>query len=205
MSDLTNNIYVQPLLVDSESGSVPANLDDAGNYATVSYLDSGTSQRFAFAPDQIVQRTFSNVPVVFPSELVSEYRELGQALCELSEISEVDEWGIEPPVYAAAKFVAAALMVNLYPAPRVFNHGPQSIVFNWESAVRNLYLTISADKISALISSPERIERRMEINYSDFLDPHRLVGSVREPQLEHAVRRLPGGTSDLPEFQLMAP
>lgn len=110
---------------------------------------------------RILKQTFSSVPVILQSELMPQYRELGEALGELTELDDDSEWKIEPDVYRVACFYAAELMEHAYPAPKVFNHGPKSVVFNWANGTSNLYLTISSDSISALVSTPKQIERRM--------------------------------------------
>jgi hypothetical protein len=129
---------------------------------------SGLAATTAQSESAIVRHMFSNVPVIGYRELSGDYGELGQALSEMTQFEQGDEWKIEPPVYEAARYVAGQLMAKDVPPPRLFNHGPKSVVFNWTSSNndKNLYLTVSADKISALISSPARIERRVEIDYS---------------------------------------
>ncbi len=71
-----------------------------------------------------------------------EYLELGEALSEMVELEEKDEWRIDAPVYANACHIAAELVASSYPAPRIFNHGPKSVVFNW-SIENKSYLTIA--------------------------------------------------------------
>jgi hypothetical protein len=204
-------VYLQPLLVDSSpdpltSSPSPLYPDNSGNYSTTRQLDSSVSAPLYGVPrveNQIVRSTFSSVPVISQSELAHEYKELGEALSEMTEFEEEGKWKIEPPVYDAARYVAGTLLANFFPAPRIFNHGPRSVVFNWSQGTRNLYLTISADRIAALISSPERIQRRMEIAYSsrELLDPSRLLTSIRSAHLEKPIVLAVSSTaSDPPEL-----
>lgn len=199
---MSAKIYMQSLLVDSEP--VHQSVDNSGTFTTTIYANSNASRRSVYtAPESQIVRTFSSVPVVFPTELINDYWELGNALSEMSEVSDPNEWGVEQPVYNAAQFFAAALMMNFFPAPRVFNHGPKSIVFNWESSTKNLYLTISANKLSVLISTPQRIERRAEISYSGLLDDGRLLGYLRAAQFEKSVQAASSATSDFLEYRLL--
>jgi len=107
-----------------------------------------------------------------------------------------------PPVYNAACYVAAGLMANSFPAPRIFTHGPKSVVFNWSNEVDNLYLTISADKISALISSPERIKRRIDYSANELMNPSLALSSIRAAYSEKPVE-VTGAVFDLPEPELV--
>ncbi len=87
---------------------------------------------------------------------------MGEALNELTELPEEGDWGIDQAVYAAATHIATELVSYGLPAPKIFNHGSRSVVFNWTMESVNVYLTISADWISALISTPDRIQKRLE-------------------------------------------
>jgi len=140
--------------------------------------------------ESVVLKTFSSVPVIWDSELRLEYQELGKALGEMTEFEDGDEWKIDAPVYTAACYVAAELLDNSFPAPRVFNHGPKSIVFNWSKEADNLYLTVSADHISALISSPERIKRRIDLSANEMANPSRALSSVRAAYSKEPVKQL---------------
>jgi len=149
----------------------------------------------------ILRTTFSSVPIIWDSELNQEYQELGEALSEMTELEEGDEWKIDAPVYNAACYVAAGLMANSFPAPRIFNHGPRSVVFNWSNEADNLYLTISADQISALISSPERIKRRIDYSANGLTDPSLALPSIRAAYWKKPVQRLiTGAVSDPSEL-----
>lgn len=208
MPTAMTKVYLQPLLVDSGSqppkGSTPSALykNESGSYAFTRQVAPNVSGPGPMVENRIVKMTFSSVPVVSQWELVHNYQELGEALSEMTELEEGDDWKIDPPVYTVARYIATELMANAFPAPNVFSHGPKSVVFNWERGTRTLYLTVSADRISALVSSPERINRRMEISYSanELLDSSHLLAPIRAAQLEEPVAlAVPSGSSDSPE------
>jgi hypothetical protein len=195
-------IHRQTLLVLDSSSEIH------GTYAT----PSGTSNAVTTGQDtvsvpivardistsesRVVRTSFSSMPVVWQPELIQEYRELGEALQEMTELQKTDEWRIEPPVLGAALNVAAGLMVNSYPAPRVFTHGPKSVVFNWSAGTNDLYLTISADRVSALISTPERITQRVDFLANEFLKPGDFLSTIQSAHLEPQVRLLTGSVPD---------
>lgn len=161
--------------------------DSQGNYpsCTISvYLNSSVED--PRSAHLIIDSSFSSIPVIWESELSHEYSELGEALAELTEIEESEGLGIEQPVFAAASSIALQLMANSYPAPRIFNHGPRSVVFNWTEGFQNLYLTISADKVSALMSIPAKIQRRIDYSMNSLLNPALVLRS-----LESASRQQP--------------
>lgn len=150
--------------------------DAAGNTYTAANSSitvvSGTDSfsYTAVAEPQLLRMSFSSVPVIWQSELDQNYQDLGQALEEMTQLDEADDWKIEQAVYQVACQVAVELFANSYPAPQVFSHGPKSVVFNWSRGTTNLYLTISSDAISALVSSPERIQRRMRFSNKELLE-----------------------------------
>jgi hypothetical protein len=149
--------------------------------------------------ETLILTAFSSVPVIWDSELrQQEYHELGAALGEMTKFDEGDEWKIDPPVYNAACYVAAELKANSFPAPRIFNHGAKSVVFNWSQGEDNMYLTISANHISALISSPERIKRRVDYSVNELTDPSFVLSSIRAAYFKKPVQRLVTGTVDEP-------
>jgi hypothetical protein len=203
--NLPTSIRLQPfaVLATSELPEVPAPEPLPGDPATfyIKRLDPGLPGPFVATSSQIVRTTFSSIPVIWQSELGQEYRELGDALSQMTEIDQGSEWGVEPPVYGAACFIAAGLMANSYPAPHVFNHGPKSVVFNWSCEANNLYLTISADRISALLSSPERIQNRIEFSATDLLNPMLLLSTIQSVHPDKPISmRLSGAVPELPEF-----
>jgi hypothetical protein len=169
---------------------------------TVQVKLSATGFTDVMPTETLIVTTFSSVPVIWESELrQQEYQELGAALSEMTKFEEGDEWKIDPPVYNAACYVAAGLLAHSFPAPRVFNHGSKSVVFNWSYGADNMYLTISADHISALISSPERIKRRVEYSVNELVDPSIALLSIRAAYFKKPVRRLvTGAVSDPAEF-----
>lgn len=181
MRNLLTKVRLQPLAL--LGGYAVPKLDDlpakqlkdvAGNtYVSINRVVSGAVD-VSIAPlseNHLFTRTFSSVPIVWQSEINQEYQELGEALGEMTQLDEGDEWKVDVVVYQVACQVAAELLANSFPAPRIFNHGPKSVVFNWSRGNNNLYLTISSDYISALVSSPERIKRRIEFSTKDMREP----------------------------------
>jgi hypothetical protein len=141
------------------------------------------------------------MPVISKLELSQDYKELEEALSEMTELDEGDEFKIDAPVYHAARYVAAELMAMSFPVPRIFNHGPKSVVFNWPHAADNWYLTISADQMSALISSPERIKRRIAFSANMLMNPSLALSSISAAYFEAPVQLLiTGAIADPPEF-----
>jgi hypothetical protein len=173
-------VYQQSVVVlnSTTESSADISRNRSGNYA----IHSGSSESdfvgiASIRSERRVLKTyFSSVPVIVELELRQNYQELGEALSEMIALEGADEWRIEPSVYHAASYIAARLMEDSVPAPKIFTHGPESVVFNWSDDDNdNLYLTISADEISALISSPERITRRIDYSASQFLNPAHLL------------------------------
>jgi hypothetical protein len=134
-----------------------------------------------------------------PSHFGYEYLEIGEALSEMVELDEDDEWKIDKSVYAAACRVAVALMATPYPAPRIFNHGPESVVFNWSTGTNDLYLTVSANRISALLSSAGRIERRTSYPANQLPDPVLFLSAI-QPGPSGQALTLIESISDPPEL-----
>lgn len=203
MAWVLSNFYLQPVAVLATSEPTATAVLDAPpaeNY--IKRLDSSVPVPAAdLVPlNQVLRQTFSSTPIIWQSELGNRYEDLGQALSQMTELDDQSDWGIERPVYDAACFIAAGLMVNSFPAPRVFSHGPKSVVFNWSEEKNNLYLTVSADKISALISSPERIRARLDYSGNQILNYRNLMGSMRSAQLERPVLMPASATSDPSEF-----
>jgi hypothetical protein len=193
-------VYLQPVavLATSEPDTTSAFVAPATG-SHIKRLDSSVPVPPAeMVPwNQVLRKTFSNTPVIWQTQLDKEYQDLGDALTQMTELEDESEWVIERPVYDAACFVAAGLMASSFPAPRLFNHGPKSVVFNWtDDNKNNLYLTVSADRISALVSSPERIKKRLDYSAKELLNYRNLLGSLRSAQLEQPVLMLASGTSD---------
>jgi len=134
----------------------------------------------------VVSDSFVSGVGMWQTELSAGYQELGQALVEMGEATEED-WAIDAPVFNVANYIAGALMNSAYPAPKVFSHGPKSVVFNWANERENAYLTISAECVSALVSSPERIKFRFDVSTIDLVDPSRLFPAMTSAQLGEPV------------------
>ena len=64
---------------------------------------------------RIVKRVFSSVPIISEAQLREEYSELGEALNDMTELHDEDEWKIEKPVYYAACFIAVELIGEFGP------------------------------------------------------------------------------------------
>jgi hypothetical protein len=151
-------------------------------FAEGSNLDPQYAIRSVFGPSAyqtiLTGAETSVVKTGFPAEewqLTQEYGELGETLKELAILEEEDDWRIEESVYAAASYYATELRSGSIPAPQVSVHGPKSVIFNWSNGYYNLYLTISANNVSALLSSPERIIRRKEFSKTALASPLALL------------------------------
>jgi len=118
---------------------------------------------------------------------------LGEALSGMVEAQAEDEWRIEKDVYNCATYLAAKLMDRRFPAPQVFTHGPESVVFNWTYKENNLYLTVGADRISLLLSSPEMIKRRKEYLAKEFLNQPLALPSLDDSHSEPTVAHSDNG------------
>jgi hypothetical protein len=190
------NIYRQAIVILSDSPPIiaPSPSDPSRSYAQMAQLPYTTAPDAAVETESMILTTFSSVPIIMESELAQEYEELGEALREMTELEDEDEWKIDAPVYNTACYIAAGLMANSFPAPRIFTHGPKSVVFNWSNEIDNGYLTISADRISGLIYSPERIKRRMEWSVNELADPSHSLSSIRAAYSETPVKLSITGT-----------
>ena len=171
MPNLLTNIYPHSTVI-LESTSVPREHDQAKpGGQNVIRNDSEFTTAITISVGRIFTMRASSTDIIGRSEQIQEYLELGEALNEMVGLEEDDEWKIDAPVYTTACYIASELMDALYPAPRVFNHGPKSVVFNWSVGTNNLYLTISPNRISALRSSPEHIERRVDYSLKQLTNP----------------------------------
>ena len=204
MSAASNRVRLQTLVVldsglELPDGALlsPPIASDAQPHRLFALSADSSSATTTKPESQILRTTFSSVPIVSNSELREEYQELGVALGELLAMDAGDEWRIEKPVYYVACHVAAELMDYQYPAPEVFTHGPKSVVFNWSNESTNLYLTVSADTLSALISTPQRIQRRIEFPTKQLFDPGLIFPALRSAQLEQPVVSIDKAASDL--------
>ncbi len=176
--------------------------DVSGNYLLTKQVNASVSYNAETINQEnlVFGTSFTRVPMIWQSELAEEYQELGYALSTMTELDETDEWKIEQPVYEAASNVAVQLMANAYPAPRVFTHGPKSVVFNWSQDNNNLYLTISADKLSALISTPQEIKRRIDYPASAFLNPAFVLTSLESTGSRQPLTVITSSASTPPKF-----
>jgi len=175
MSNQIDAVYYQPLIVTSAPESYADLIlnpqDESASYQARQIGPS--SSGFSIIPTQTlgendfaVKTIFSDTPAISSADLTNEYQELGTALNEMTELDDQDDWKIDAPVYDAACYVASELKKLSFPAPKIFTHGPQSVVFSWASNDNNLYLTISSNRLSAFVSTPERIKKRVEFDYS---------------------------------------
>jgi hypothetical protein len=113
----------------------------------------------------------TRVSTLSTSEIESEgYLELEAALDEMVALDTDEDWRIEPAIYSTSCYIAAWLMDKSCPAPRVFNHGPKSVVFNWINDSNNSYLTISAEGLSTLVSSSDGIKLRKDYAAQEVLN-----------------------------------
>jgi hypothetical protein len=153
----------------------------------------------------VIGLSSQSVPAIWDAELTQGYQELAVALNEMSQVESEDEWSIDQRVYEVACYVAAELKSESLPAPQIFNHGRQSVVFNWSNGGDNLYLTISADRLSALISSPDRIKRRMEFSVRELMSPQLALASIRAAftQRPVTVKRWIEGATSAPPVQVV--
>ena len=187
---------------------LPKQLRDAsGNtYTSSSSMDSIVSSTNAMiitpvpTTSQLMRMTFSSIPVIWQAELDKDYQELGQALGQMTELNGPDGWTIDPAVYNVASRVAVELLANSYPAPQIFSHGSKSVVFNWSQGPTNLYLTISSDFISALVSSPERIQRRLRFAQKDLLESSVVFRALLSVHAGQPIVSKDNATSQTSEF-----
>jgi hypothetical protein len=191
-----NSVFLQPFAVLSSASTDVTSLEPGGTYVRESNTSEPMTAMVSSSP--IFKSIFSSVPVVWESELAVEYHELGEALGQMTDLENGDEWRIDRAVFDTACFVAAGLFLTEQSAPRVFTHGPKSIVFNWGRENADLYLTISADRVSALISSPERVQRRIDFSLNDTSSQALLLSAIQSTDPE-PVRplRLRGTVPDL--------
>lgn len=133
---------------------------------------------------------------ILQTPLAQEYKELGEALTLLAGMSDNSEWRIENSVYEAARFVASHLAIAELPVPKIFNHGSKSVVFNWTDNSGNTYLTVSAEKMSALKSTPERIQLRREYDLKSLVDAEATLFDLQASSLNPPIMRLERANSE---------
>jgi hypothetical protein len=132
---------------------------------TINY--PGSEQLFANSEKSAPRQLLTLVPAgsyISDSSLPAlRYQDVSLALSEMRGLDESEHWKLDEAVYGASVQVAATLMDKNIPTPTVFSHGPKSVVFNWTLPSENLYLTVSANRISALLSTADTITHRAEI------------------------------------------
>jgi|ERR1700733_3025236 len=198
---MQTKFYMQPLLVttDAPVGGAAMLPDALGNYQSTTHVESASGSNLSLTLESQVFRTFASIPVISQTQLAAEYKDLGDALAQMQEINVGEDWSVEQPVYEAASYVATILRARAFPVPKVFNHGPASVVFNWRNINSELYLTVSGNGLSALISTPERITKRLDIKYSDeaLLKPTEFFALILAYHvLEPLVLEVSSGTSE---------
>jgi len=186
------SIYRQVTL-NVDSSSVPP-VDDQEGQPSTSLVTSKGPMVYEIQP---LRMSVSSICIIGPSELSQEYQEVGEALSEMVNLDEDNEWRIELPVYAIACHIAGKLKEATYPAPRIFNHGPKSVVFNWSRGNDDLYLTISANGISALLSSARSIQRRIDCSFNEFSTPVLLLSSIQTDQWGQAFAQFTAASDPL--------
>lgn len=171
MLNWLTNIYPQVTVILKPSSVSPEDYQAYQQGPRVTRSNSEFTSAMNMPETQILRMPVSSAGIGWLLEQGHEYLEIGEVLSEMVGLEEDDEWRIDKPVYAAACHIAAKLMAAPYPAPRIFNHGPKSVVFNWSIGTNNLYLTISSNRISALFSSPGRIKRRIDYSANQLPNP----------------------------------
>jgi len=203
MLNLPININRQVIVILESSSVPPEDYQTAQLDQRVTRSNRGFTVAMNIPERQTLRVPVTSAGIIGRSELSQDYLELGEALSEMVELEEDDEWRIDKPVYATACRIAAELMAAPYPAPRIFNHGAKSVVFNWlfetNNLYLNLYLTISSNRISALLSSPERIERRIDYPANQLPNPALFLSSFKPGHQRQAIALI-RAESDPPEF-----
>ena len=194
MSNSITKVWLQSMVVLTPSPDMSA--------SSLKWASSGSSHMpiSPAAESHILRTTLRSVPIIWKAELSQDYKELGESLSEMTKLNEGDEWIIDKPVYQFACHIAFELMLYSYPAPQIFTHGPKSVVFDWSQGANSLYLTISADKISALISTPERIKRRVDYSTKELLNPSLILSAIQSAHLEQPVVSINKAVSDPSEL-----
>jgi hypothetical protein len=99
------------------------------------------------------------------SAMSAQYQELGEALNQLTDDELEEDWKIDGQIYESARIIASQLMQRSLPAPRIFTHGSNAVVFNWSFGTQSRYMTISKDCISILVTESTR-----RIGRADYRD-----------------------------------
>jgi hypothetical protein len=187
--------------VTIESNSVTLDYYQADQGAlSVIRNDSQFTGAISTPETRILRMPSTSTDIIGWSEQIQGYLELGEALSAMVGLEEDDEWRIDEPVYATACQIASKLMAASYPPPRIFSHGPESVVFDWSLGTQNRYLTISSNRISMLVSSPERIERRADYPLKQLPSSPALLPSLIQLSHQGQPLALIEVTSDAPRL-----
>ena len=186
MSTFLPNIAFQPFAIMKSGSTYGALGPISAPHGSVSHDRSTTSGSSLPSTSPGVMfggTTFAGVPVLFEQQLqLAQYRELGEALKEMHEDTDT-EWRIDSTVYSVALKTATVLMGAGFPPPAVFTHGSESVVFNWSNGRTDLYLTISGDRLSAMVAIPEKIQRRLTFTKEQFANPAPMLAAVHRSAL----------------------
>jgi hypothetical protein len=152
-------------------GGANTAITTSGTSNTMTTTTGGTTSDLVTIDNQSSDRTYyyRYIPAPAYSRALGletifspEYQHLESALFELRS-SDDDQLKIEAPVYGASMQVAAMLVEQSVRQPTIFSHGPKSVVFTWSLNSNDLYITITANRMSILVSSREGIQRRVDI------------------------------------------
>lgn len=171
MSGLIRDLGTMPPYPSNSAMSYVSNIEPIFDVSTeFDSIDPWPIVNFSERPISISvsSSVFDEKPI---EDMVVAYNQVGDALYFLSNLDDEDNQKIEASVLATASSIALCLVDHSIQAPKVFNHGPKSVVFNWtDEDKNNLYLTVSAYKVSALLSKSNRQKHRMECSAKEFLD-----------------------------------
>jgi hypothetical protein len=155
-------------------------------YESASQVSSANVGSVLPTTSVVLCKSFASTSSLWRQELDTQYRELGETLSELRHSCDED-FKVDESVYNAASRVAAVLASRSCPAPKVFTHGPKSAVFSWEDGSKCVYLTVSANHLSALVSTAEQIKQRIEFSTKTLQQTTLVVAAIESAQLERPV------------------
>jgi hypothetical protein len=148
------------------SGAMTGNPTVTSEFNSVTYINASTTiTNYAGATHQLSSSNSGSVSQQSNASFsILRYEDVSEALSELHSFDVADDWRLDESVYRSSVQVAAALFDKNIPTPTVFSHGPKSVVFNWSGPDNsNLYLTVSATRLSALVSTVHSITYRAEL------------------------------------------
>jgi phage repressor protein C with HTH and peptisase S24 domain len=93
-------------------------------------------------------------------EWEEDYSRLFEELALLANEEEAGEHYIKDEVYQVAVRLMEIAKGAGRVTPKIFSHGPDSVVFNWKDGATEVYATISADTMAILMSGPNGITHR---------------------------------------------